>query len=78
MSREREEIDVFVRCTLKNGKTYQQGWETPVAFGLALSKGARWMREYLREQRVPGRSRIDSITVTVNRTGDVYKREADE
>ena len=70
MRNEANDVDVF--CELANGRTYSESWTTPLSFGRALGKGARWMRQELAKNKVPGRSQIVSMRVTVRRTGKPY------
>lgn len=70
--KEREAIHVDVEVELGNGNVYSNAWTTPVPFGRALGKAARWMREQLRDEKIPGRSDIRKLRVSVRRTGKPY------
>jgi hypothetical protein len=56
-------VDVTVR--LANGKLHDARWVTPLAMGRAYGKAPKWIRQSLREAKVPGRSQIVAIDVRV-------------
>jgi hypothetical protein len=60
---------VSAHVRLENGTTRDYSWTTPVPFGRLLGKGGRWAREEMRDTKVPGRSKILLISVTVERIG---------
>ncbi len=68
---------VTVSVVLANGTRRQYSWSTPVPFGRALGKGARWAREAMRDEKIPGRSQILQIVVDVWATGRPWLRRKD-
>ena len=68
--------DVAASVRLANGRYLRENWETPVSFHRCLAKVGKWIREALRDQKVPGRGQISEITVVIQRTDRVWEEEA--
>lgn len=54
-------VDVTVR--LANGRLHDGRWVTPLALHRAHAKGPQWIRQSLREAKVPGRSQVVALDV---------------
>jgi hypothetical protein len=67
MGRLKYTAEVFVEIILADSTYHRYSWTTPVPFGRLLGKGGRWAREELAKRKIPGRSQIHQITVTVRR-----------
>lgn len=75
-NREMEATSVHVQIHLSNHTYRQYSWTTPVPFGRCLSKGMSWAKRELHDEGVRGRSQIESVTVTIRRTGRTFVRSA--
>lgn len=67
-----QEVSVAVR--LVSGRTLSYAWDTPSPFGHCFSRGRKWAVEAMRKEEVEGRSRIESMQVTVRRTNRQWRQ----
>ena len=67
------EVDIKVR--LKNGRSFEENWETPLALAPAYHKALKWLMEGLIERNIQGRSRVHRIQIDVRYEEGDYVHE---